>query len=179
MAPVIDIALLSLSSFLGNVGVALTGFGMAIIYLFVWQIAVIAGYDSNFKYAVFIQALALFSAQVSPWLDSPGSPPLSSLIAHRRSVCFLPSHYCYTRQRFASMHHIGCCATSSRSPLYRLRLDRSLVIECRRTSWRRSEGSSLHLLPYSRYTRNATSLPLGCAAISVRRPRRIRKHRSV
>lgn len=66
MAPAIeDVVVLSLSSFLGNVGVALTGFGMAIIYLFVYQIIVIAGYDGDFKYAVFIQALALFSAQVS------------------------------------------------------------------------------------------------------------------
>lgn len=62
----IDMLVLSLSSCLGNVGVALTGFGMAIVYLFVWQIAVLSGYDTayaNFKYAIFIQALALFSAQ--------------------------------------------------------------------------------------------------------------------
>lgn len=65
MAPVIDIVILSLSAFIGNVGVAVTGFGMAILYLFVWQIATLAGYDgADFKYAVFIQALALFSAQV-------------------------------------------------------------------------------------------------------------------
>ena len=63
MVAVEDIILLSLASFLGNVGVALTGFGMAIVYLFIWQIAVLAGYDSSFKYAVFIQAIALFSAQ--------------------------------------------------------------------------------------------------------------------
>jgi hypothetical protein len=63
----VDIVILSLASFLGNVGVALTGFGMAIIFLFAWQIAVLAGYDSTFKYVVFIQALALFSAQVSLW----------------------------------------------------------------------------------------------------------------
>ena len=64
MALIKDIALLSFSSFMGNAGVALTGFGMAIVYLFVWQIAVLCGYNSDFKYAVFIQALALFSAQV-------------------------------------------------------------------------------------------------------------------
>ena len=63
MVSVTDVAILSVSAFLGNVGVALTGFGMAIIYLFVWQIAVLSGYDSDFKYAIFIQALALFSAQ--------------------------------------------------------------------------------------------------------------------
>jgi hypothetical protein len=68
MASSADIVLLSLASFLGNVGVALTGFGMAIIFIFVWQISVLAGYVSTFKYAVFIQALALFSAQVSPRL---------------------------------------------------------------------------------------------------------------
>jgi hypothetical protein len=64
MLAIDDVAILSLCSFSGNVGVALTGFGMAIVYLFVWQIAVLSGYDSNFKYAVFIQAVALFSAQV-------------------------------------------------------------------------------------------------------------------
>jgi len=63
MATVEDFIILSLCSFLGNVGVAVTGFGMAIVYLFIWQIAVISGYESNFKYAVFIQALALLSAQ--------------------------------------------------------------------------------------------------------------------
>ena len=66
-----DVFLLSLCAFLGNIGVAITGFGMAIIYLFIYQILVLSGYDefdskfSNFKYAIFIQALALFSAQVS------------------------------------------------------------------------------------------------------------------
>ena len=65
MTSAVDVVILSLSSFLGNVGVALTGFGMAIVYLFVWQISVLSGYDSDFKYAVFIQALALFSAQAS------------------------------------------------------------------------------------------------------------------
>ena len=36
---------------------------MAIIYLFVYQMVVLAGYDGDFRYAVFIQALALFSVQ--------------------------------------------------------------------------------------------------------------------
>ena len=59
-----DAFLLSLCSFLGNIGVAVTGFGVAIVYFFVWQILVVfGGYDSDFKYALFIQALALFSAQ--------------------------------------------------------------------------------------------------------------------
>ena len=58
-----DVVVLSIASFLGNVGVALTGFGMAIIYLFIYQIVVLAGYDGDFRFAVFIQALALFSAQ--------------------------------------------------------------------------------------------------------------------
>jgi len=62
-ATTVDIVLYSTFAFLGNCGVALTGFGMAIIYLFWWQIATIAGFQSNFKYAVFLQALALFSAQ--------------------------------------------------------------------------------------------------------------------
>ncbi len=65
MAGAVDIVVLSLCAFIGNVGVALTGFGMAIVYLFVWQIAVLSGYQSDFKYAVFIQALALLAAQVS------------------------------------------------------------------------------------------------------------------
>lgn len=68
MAPIEDILVLSASAFFGNVGVALTGFGMAIIYLFIYQIIVLSGYDGDFKYAVFIQALALFSAQVSQLL---------------------------------------------------------------------------------------------------------------
>ena len=63
MSKLIDVVLLSLAAFLGNVGVSLTGFGMAIIFIFVWQIAVLLGYDSNFKYAVYIQALSLFSVQ--------------------------------------------------------------------------------------------------------------------
>jgi len=72
-ASTVDIVLYSTFAFLGNCGVALTGFGMAIIYLFWWQIATIAGFESNFKYAVFLQALALFSAQpllvykTKPW----------------------------------------------------------------------------------------------------------------
>ena len=63
MVRIQDVVVLSIASFLGNVGVALTGFGMAIIYLFIYQIVVLAGYDGDFRYAVFIQALALFSAQ--------------------------------------------------------------------------------------------------------------------
>ena len=58
------IILLSSSSFVGNIGAALTGFGQAIIFLFVWQIVDLAGYDGDFKNAVFIQALSLFSMQV-------------------------------------------------------------------------------------------------------------------
>lgn len=65
MIELLDICVLSLSAFIGNVGVALTGFGMAIVYLFVWQVAVLSGYPSDFKYAVFIQAIALLAAQVS------------------------------------------------------------------------------------------------------------------
>jgi hypothetical protein len=60
----LDVVVLTLCAFLGNAGVALAGFGMAIIYLFVYQIAVLAGYSSDFKYAVFLQALALFAVQV-------------------------------------------------------------------------------------------------------------------
>lgn len=59
----VDVVVLSLCSFLGNVGVALTGFGMAIVYIFFWQIAFLSGYMGNFKYAVFIQSIALASVQ--------------------------------------------------------------------------------------------------------------------
>jgi hypothetical protein len=80
----LDIALLSLACFLGNVGVALTGFGMAIVYIFVWQIAVLSGYESNLKYAIFIQALALFSAQVNKLLATgPGAALLTVLFFSR------------------------------------------------------------------------------------------------
>ena len=34
----VDVAILSFASFCGIVGISLTGFGMAIIYIFVWQI---------------------------------------------------------------------------------------------------------------------------------------------
>ena len=59
----VDVIVLSLCSFLGNVGVSLTGFGMGIIYIFIWQISSISGYDGDFKYAIFIQSLALASVQ--------------------------------------------------------------------------------------------------------------------
>jgi hypothetical protein len=59
------IAVLSSCGFLGNFGAALTGFGEAIIFLFFWQVIDLAGYnDGDFKHAIFIQALSLFSVQV-------------------------------------------------------------------------------------------------------------------
>ncbi len=59
------IALLSSCGFFGNFGAALTGFGEAIIFLFIWQVVFLAGYDgSDFKFAIFIQCLSLFSVQV-------------------------------------------------------------------------------------------------------------------
>ncbi len=64
MAPsVVDVVVLSLSAFFGNFGVALTGFGMAIVYLFIWQIAALSGYEGKFAEAVFIQAFSLFCVQ--------------------------------------------------------------------------------------------------------------------
>lgn len=58
------IALLSSCSFLGNFGAALTGFGEAIIFLFCWQVVDLLGYDDgDFKSAIFIQSLSLFSVQ--------------------------------------------------------------------------------------------------------------------
>lgn len=38
-----DVLVLSLCGFLGNVGVGITGFGMAIIYIFVWQVSSLSG----------------------------------------------------------------------------------------------------------------------------------------
>ena len=60
-----DIIILSFASYLATMGVAVTGLGMAIIYLFIWQISVIAGYNGEFKYAIFVQAIALMSVQVT------------------------------------------------------------------------------------------------------------------
>jgi len=58
------IALLSSCSFFGNFGAALTGFGEAIIFLFIWQIVDLSGYNGgDFKSAIFIQSLSLFSVQ--------------------------------------------------------------------------------------------------------------------
>ncbi|KAL3816430.1 hypothetical protein ACHAXA_007366 [Cyclostephanos tholiformis] len=58
------IAVLSSCGFLGNFGAALLGFGEAIIFLFVWQVIYLAGYDdTDFKFAIFIQSLSLFSVQ--------------------------------------------------------------------------------------------------------------------
>ena len=64
----VDVVVLSLSACFGNMGVAVTGFGMAIIYLLVFQVAAVvqyaAGADAqSFKYAVFIQSLSLLVAQ--------------------------------------------------------------------------------------------------------------------
>ncbi len=58
-----DTGLLSTCAFLGTIGASLTGFGQAIIFLFIWQIVELAGYNGDFKSAVFIQALSLFSMQ--------------------------------------------------------------------------------------------------------------------
>lgn len=60
MAPIEDTLVFCVTSFLGNVGIASTGNGMAIIFFLVYQIIAISGYAENFKYAIFIQALALF-----------------------------------------------------------------------------------------------------------------------
>ena len=64
MAPTAtDIVVLSLASFFGNFGVALTGFGQAIVYLFIWQIASLSGYDGLLEVAIFIQAFSLMVVQ--------------------------------------------------------------------------------------------------------------------
>ena len=62
----IDVVVLALACFIANVGVAITGLGMAIIYIFVWQIAVLCGYSPDIKFALFVQAaLGLLSARPS------------------------------------------------------------------------------------------------------------------
>ena len=68
MVSFVDVVVLSLSACFGNMGVAVTGFGMAIIFILVFQIAAVvqyaAGADAqSFKYAVFIQSLSLLVAQ--------------------------------------------------------------------------------------------------------------------
>ena len=71
-----DIGILSACAFLGNIGASLTGFGQAIIFLFIWQIVELAGYNGDFSTAVFIQALSLFSMQpvvlwtAKVWIDA-------------------------------------------------------------------------------------------------------------
>ena len=55
MAEIEDVALFSLAALLGTIGVSITGFGHAILFIFVWQIAVISGFTSDFKFSVFIQ----------------------------------------------------------------------------------------------------------------------------
>ncbi|CAK0862199.1 unnamed protein product [Prorocentrum cordatum] len=62
-AGAVDVFVYTLATFLGNVGVAVTGFGMAIVYLFVWQVARLRGWEADFKHAVFIRAIGLFAAQ--------------------------------------------------------------------------------------------------------------------
>lgn len=63
---VVPIIVFSLASFIGNFGVAVTGFGMGIIFLFVYTIADLANLvecsKCTFKDAVFFQTLALGSA---------------------------------------------------------------------------------------------------------------------
>lgn len=63
---VVPIVVFSLASFIGNFGVAITGFGMAIIFLFVYTIADLVNLvecsKCTLKDAVFFQTLALGSA---------------------------------------------------------------------------------------------------------------------
>jgi len=87
------IALLSCCSFFGNFGAALTGFGEAIIFLFIWQIVDLLGYDGgDFKSAIFIQSLSLFSVQ--PFLLHETSV---RKYAHRRILLlFVPTTLIFT-----------------------------------------------------------------------------------
>ena len=70
MVAVMDVVVLSLSAFFGNMGVAVTGFGMAIIFLLVFQLAggiqaAAAADGQDFKYAIFIQALRQIDSRVA------------------------------------------------------------------------------------------------------------------
>ena len=56
-------AVLSLAAFVGNAGVAVTGFGMAIVYWLVVQIADVSGHAVDARRAIFIQSLSLLAAQ--------------------------------------------------------------------------------------------------------------------
>jgi len=56
-------AVLALAAFVGNAGVSVTGFGMAIVYLLVVQLADACGYEVRARYAIFIQSLSLLAAQ--------------------------------------------------------------------------------------------------------------------
>ena len=87
------IALLSCCSFFGNFGAALTGFGEAIIFLFIWQIFDLFGYDGgDFKSAIFVQSLSLFSVQ--PFLLYETSV---RKYAHRRLLLlFVPATLMFT-----------------------------------------------------------------------------------
>ena len=70
MLSVEDFVILPMCAFFGNVGVSLTGFGMAILYVLTWQVASLAGYQGDLKYAIFIQAVALMSVQVRAYIRS-------------------------------------------------------------------------------------------------------------
>ena len=70
MKSLVDVAVLSCCAFFGNMGVAVTGFGMAIIFLLVFQLAggiqaAAAADGQDFKYAIFIQALRQIDSRVA------------------------------------------------------------------------------------------------------------------
>jgi serine/threonine protein kinase/serine/threonine protein phosphatase PrpC/uncharacterized membrane protein YfcA len=56
-------AVLALAAFIGNAGVSVTGFGMAIVYWLVVQLADACGYSVEARYAIFLQSLSLLAAQ--------------------------------------------------------------------------------------------------------------------
>lgn len=51
----------SLCSGFGTLGIGLLGYGMAITFTFVWTLATTAGFQSNFKYAIFLQSIGLLA----------------------------------------------------------------------------------------------------------------------
>jgi hypothetical protein len=102
MIAVDDYLILSLASCTSALGVSLAGFGHGILYIFVWQIAALSGYNGLFKYAIFIQSLSLLSVQVSGISRLAESDRFATYLM--RTNFFVLHSQCYcTHQTFVSM----------------------------------------------------------------------------
>lgn len=103
-----DFVILPLCAFLGYVGLGLTGFGMAIIYLFGWQVAVLSGYKSDLKYAIFIQALALLSAQVCTFVCHVGEHDAHIRLSYHHHSLLLSHSYSTVRVSKGMLIPVHC-----------------------------------------------------------------------